>query len=53
MKCIVCNINLKEDNHSTVSIKEIEELNASLDGNKKVKKSRRKISEKNVVNLSL
>ena len=46
-------INLKEDNHSTVSIKEIEELNASLDGNKKVKKSRRKISEKNVVNLSL
>lgn len=46
-------INLKDDNQSTVSIKEIEELNASLDGNKKVKKSRRKISEKNVVNLSM
>lgn len=46
-------INLKEDNHSTVSIKEIEELNASLDGDKKVKKSRRKISEKNIVNLSM
>ena len=45
-------INLKEDNNSTVSIQEIEELNSSLDG-KKPKKSRRKISEKNVVNLSL
>ena len=45
-------INLKEDNNSTVSIQEIEELNSSLDG-KKTKKSRRKISEKNVVNLSL
>ena len=45
-------INLKEDNNSTVSIQEIEELNSSLDG-KKAKKSRRKISEKNVVNLSL
>ena len=45
-------INLKEDNNSTVSIQEIEELNSSLDG-RKVKKSRRKISEKNVVNLSL
>ena len=45
-------INLKEDNQSTVSIKEIEELNSSLDG-KRPKKSRRKISEKNVVNLSL
>ena len=46
-------INLKEDNQSTVSIKEIEELNASLDSSSKPKKSRRKISEKNVVNLSL
>jgi hypothetical protein len=45
-------INLKDDNRSTVSIQEIEELNSSLDG-KKPKKSRRKISEKNVVNLSL
>ena len=45
-------INLKEDNQSTVSIQEIEELNSSLDG-KRPKKSRRKISEKNVVNLSL
>ena len=46
-------INLKEDNQSTVSIKEIEELNSSLDSSNKPKKSRRKISEKNVVNLSL
>ena len=46
-------INLKEDNQSTVSIKEIEELNSSLDSSSKPKKSRRKISEKNVVNLSL
>ena len=45
-------INLKEDNRSTVSIQEIEELNSSLDF-KKPKKSRRKISEKNVVNLSM
>jgi len=45
-------INLKEDNHSTVSIQEIEELNNSLDG-KKSKKIRRKISEKNIVNLSM
>jgi hypothetical protein len=45
-------INLKEDNRSTVSIQEIEELNSSLDF-KKPRKSRRKISEKNVVNLSL
>ena len=45
-------INLKDDNRSTVSIQEIEELNSSLDG-KKPKKSRRKISEKNVVNLSM
>jgi len=46
-------INLKEDNQSTVSIKEIEELNSSLGSSSKPKKSRRKISEKNVVNLSL
>ena len=46
-------INLKEDNQSTVSIKEIEELNSSLGSSGKPKKSRRKISEKNVVNLSM
>ena len=45
-------INLKEDNQSTVSIKEIEELNNSLDG-KRPKKTRRKITPKNVVNLNL
>jgi hypothetical protein len=45
-------INLKEDNQSTVSIKEIEELNSSLDG-KRPKKTRRKITPKNVVNLNL
>ena len=32
---------------------EIEELNSSLGSSNKPKKSRRKISEKNVVNLSL
>ena len=44
--------NEMSNDEETTLRKEIEELNSSLDS-KKPKKSRRKISEKNVVNLSL